>query len=142
VLRDRKKIYRVDFFAKASFAGLTNYIIRHNSKNGNMTSCPASQTSEMILCTYRLLISSTESNVFCHSPFTTAHTIILGDFPEISSSNLVCWRLKEANNLAFFQSKKKVDTYSNLNPNWDAPIFQEDQSVEFWWGCFIIYVLN
>ena len=34
----RKKIYRVDFFAKASSAALTNYIIRHNSKKGNMTS--------------------------------------------------------------------------------------------------------
>jgi len=26
------------FFAKASLAGLTNYVIRHNSKYGNMTS--------------------------------------------------------------------------------------------------------
>ena len=34
----RKKIYRVDFFAKASSAGLTNYIIRHKTKKGNMTS--------------------------------------------------------------------------------------------------------
>jgi len=38
VLGNWKKIYRVDFFAKASFTGLTNYIIRHNSKNGNMMS--------------------------------------------------------------------------------------------------------
>jgi len=27
-----KKIYRVDFFAKANSGGLTNYVIRHNSK--------------------------------------------------------------------------------------------------------------
>ena len=29
--RHRKKIYRVDFFAKAFSSGLTNYVIRHNS---------------------------------------------------------------------------------------------------------------
>ena len=40
VHRDRKKIYRVDFFDKASLAGLTNYVIRHNPQNGNMTSHP------------------------------------------------------------------------------------------------------
>jgi hypothetical protein len=38
VLGNRKKIYRVDFFAKANFAGLTNYVIRHNPQNGNMMS--------------------------------------------------------------------------------------------------------
>ena len=31
VLRHWKKTYRVDFVAKASLAGLTNYVIRHNS---------------------------------------------------------------------------------------------------------------
>ena len=36
--QDQKKIYRVNFFVKASSAGLTNYVIRHNSKKGNMTS--------------------------------------------------------------------------------------------------------
>jgi len=32
VHRHWKKIYRVDFFAKANSGGLTNYVIRHNSK--------------------------------------------------------------------------------------------------------------
>jgi hypothetical protein len=31
VLGNWKKIYRVDFFAKASCVGLTNYVIRHTS---------------------------------------------------------------------------------------------------------------
>ena len=40
VLRNQKKIYRVDFFGKASFSGLTNYVIRHNSQNGNTVDTP------------------------------------------------------------------------------------------------------
>jgi hypothetical protein len=40
VLRHWKKIYRVDFFAKSISDGLTNYVIRHNSKYSNMTSLP------------------------------------------------------------------------------------------------------
>ena len=36
----RKNIYRVDFFAKAFSSGLTNYVIRHNSLYGNMSSLP------------------------------------------------------------------------------------------------------
>ena len=34
----RKKYTGSIFFAKASSAGLTNYIIRHNSQKGNLTS--------------------------------------------------------------------------------------------------------
>ena len=36
--RDRKKISGVDFFANSSLGGLTNYVIRHQPKYGNMTS--------------------------------------------------------------------------------------------------------
>ena len=40
--RDRKKMCGVAFFSKPSFGGLTNYVIRHRSIYGNMTSllCP------------------------------------------------------------------------------------------------------
>ena len=34
----KKKISRVNFFAKSNLAGLTNYIIRHQPKYSNMTS--------------------------------------------------------------------------------------------------------
>jgi len=36
--RDRKKICGVDFFAKFNLGELTNYVIRHQPKYGNMTS--------------------------------------------------------------------------------------------------------
>ena len=36
----QKNIYGVEFFAKAFSSGLTNYIIRHNSLYGNMSSLP------------------------------------------------------------------------------------------------------
>jgi hypothetical protein len=32
----KKKICNADFFSKASLAGLTNYVIRHISKYGNI----------------------------------------------------------------------------------------------------------
>ena len=35
-LRHRKKICDADFFSRASLAGLTNYVIRHISKYGNI----------------------------------------------------------------------------------------------------------
>ena len=50
VLGNRKKIYRVDFFGKASFSGLTNYVIRHNSQNGNMMSLPWALCSRWPRC--------------------------------------------------------------------------------------------
>ena len=50
VLGNRKKIYRVDFFGKASFSGLTNYVIRHNSQNGNMMSLPRALCSRWPRC--------------------------------------------------------------------------------------------
>jgi hypothetical protein len=63
VLRNRKKIYRVDFFGKARFSGLTNYLIRHNSQNGNMMSLPRALCS----CWPRCLTSLT--NPLCWSLF-------------------------------------------------------------------------
>ena len=50
VLGNRKKKYRVDFFGKASFSGLTNYVIRHNSQNGNMMSLPWALCSRWPRC--------------------------------------------------------------------------------------------
>ena len=38
VHQHQKKIYSVDFFSKASWAELTNYVIRHISKYGNIMS--------------------------------------------------------------------------------------------------------
>ena len=36
--REKKNIYRVEFFFSLNFVGLTNYVIRHTSQNGNMMS--------------------------------------------------------------------------------------------------------
>ena len=111
------------FFAKASSAGLTNYVIRHNSQKGNMTSLPwvfgqrriTSLTNSFGLCPFKDYYTINMILMMCKSLILLMYvdSSMKDKFIHTCSDNIIAMKLNELSKASMFIILNMVNFNNN-----------------------------